>query len=156
MTETTAADGYLIAFERGTLDDDAPEIRARLSALKNQSKALRAGKAELPADLTKIGAEIRHILMNQAHNARNTLFEAMIHEITITADDTVRPVFNCYSPDTTKGQPLKDRPLPTVTRTRRFAHCPTMVGDTGIEPVTSSVSTRLPDFSQRTRDFATG
>jgi hypothetical protein len=64
LTETTAAvDRYLIAFERGTLDDDAPEIQARLSAL-NQSKALRAGKAELPADLTKIGAEIRHILMN--------------------------------------------------------------------------------------------
>jgi hypothetical protein len=44
LTETTAAvDRYLIAFERGTLDDDAPEIQARLSAL-NQSKALRAGK----------------------------------------------------------------------------------------------------------------
>jgi site-specific DNA recombinase len=48
LTEATAAvDRYLIAFERGTLDDDAPEIRARLTSLKNQSKALRARKAEL-------------------------------------------------------------------------------------------------------------
>ena len=113
-----AVDRYLIAFEKGTLDDDAPEIRVPLTALKNQPKALRARKAELeidleqppeaptPADLDAMRAEIRLILTNQTHNDRKALFEALIQEINITADDTVRPVFKIPVAGTATGQTL--------------------------------------------------
>jgi site-specific DNA recombinase len=100
---SAAVDRYLIAFERGTLDDDAPEIRNRLTTLKSQAKALRARKAELeldldqppqaltPGDISAIRDHIRHVLDHESHTNRKALFEALIHEVTITADDTVRP-----------------------------------------------------------------
>ncbi len=95
----------LIAFEKGTLDDDHPDIRTRLTTLKNRSKRLRIRKAQLeyeldqppqtltPDDLDKISKRIRHVLTEGAPNARKAMFQALIREITITADDTVRPVF---------------------------------------------------------------
>lgn len=72
-----------------------------MTALRTQAKTLRTRKADLdqppealtPSDLAAIRAEIRRILTEETHNARKALFEALVHEITITADDTVRPVF---------------------------------------------------------------
>jgi site-specific DNA recombinase len=146
-----AIDRYLTAFERGTLDDDDPDIRARLGALKSQSKVLRARKAELeldldqppqelsPADLSNIRAGIRNVLSNEAHKARKALFEAMIHEITITAGDTVWPVFKLPLAGNDGGPALEGPALTHRDANPMVRALPTMVGDTGIEPVTSPV-----------------
>jgi site-specific DNA recombinase len=149
---STAIDRYLAAFEKGTLDDEDSNIHSRLTTLKNQTKTLRARKAQLeldldqpaqlsPADLAKIHNQIRQILTDGAPQARKALFEALIHEITVIADDTVRPVFKL--PLTSEDERLaQNGPASTATDTADQAvrALPTMVGDTGIEPVTSSVS----------------
>jgi site-specific DNA recombinase len=146
-----AVDRYLTAFEKGAVDDDAPEIRTRLDSLKNQSKALRTRKAELafdldqppqrptPADFAAVRGEIRRILTNEAHNARKALFEALIHGVTIITADTVRPVFKPPIAGNNKGPAPDGLALtdPDINQTVRAL--PTMVGDTGIEPVTSPV-----------------
>jgi site-specific DNA recombinase len=147
LKETTAAvDRYLIAFERGTLDDDAPEIRARLTSLKNQSKALRARKAELeldrdqppqplaPAQLSAIRNRIRQVLAHEAHTTRKALFEALIHEITITADDTVRPVFKLPLVGYDEGPDPQGPALTECDANQMVRALPTMVGLPGIEP----------------------
>jgi site-specific DNA recombinase len=102
---STAIDRYLIAFEKGTLDDEDTHLRERLATLKTQSKQLRARKAQLefdldeppealtPADQAKIRDYIRDVLAHGTPNARKAMCEALIHEITIVADDTVRPTF---------------------------------------------------------------
>jgi hypothetical protein len=149
---TAAIDRYLTAFEKGTPDDEDPDIRGRLATLKNQTKKLRARKAQLEfeldqppqplaaADLAEIRHQIRHILANGAAHTRKAMFEALIHEITLVTDDTVRPVFKL--PLTSKDERLAlNGPAPTTADTANQAvrALTTMVGDTGIEPVTSSV-----------------
>ena len=62
-------------------------------------------QALTPGDLTKISHRIRDILANGAPNARKAPFEALIYEITITADGTVKLSSSSRSPDTTKGWP---------------------------------------------------
>jgi site-specific DNA recombinase len=53
LKDTSAAiDWYLIAFEKGTLDDEDSHVRDRLAALKAQSKQLRGRKAQLRLILT--------------------------------------------------------------------------------------------------------
>jgi site-specific DNA recombinase len=134
LKDTSAAiDRYLIAFEKGTLDDEDTHVRDRLATLKAQSKQLRGRKAQLeieldqppqtltPADQTKIRDRIREILTTGATNARKAMCEAMIKEVVIIADDTVRPIFKLPSPATTKGWPSMDQPSPTAST--RFAHC---------------------------------
>jgi hypothetical protein len=68
------------------------------------------------------------------------MFEALIHDITITADDTVRPAFRLPLAGNDEGLALNG-PAPTATEptNQTVRALPTMVGDTGIEPVTSSV-----------------
>jgi hypothetical protein len=68
------------------------------------------------------------------------MFEALIHEITIAADDTVRPVFKLPLAGDDVGLALNG-PAPTTAdpANQTVRALPTMVGDTGIEPVTSSV-----------------
>ncbi|MFD0747460.1 recombinase family protein [Phytohabitans flavus] len=143
-----AVDRYLTAFEKGTLDDDDPDVRTRLSKLKEQSKQLRARKAQLeyeldqppqsitPGDLTKISTRIRQILTDGTPATRKAMFEALIHEVTITADDTVKPIFKLPLAGNEEGLALNG-PAPTSQDAVRTL--PTVVGDTGIEPVTSSV-----------------
>jgi hypothetical protein len=46
-----ALDRYLIAFEKGALGEDDPEIGSRLTTLKNQSTKLRTRKAQLSYEL---------------------------------------------------------------------------------------------------------
>jgi site-specific DNA recombinase len=147
LKEATAAiDRYLIAFEKGTLDDDDPDVRARLSTLKDQSKALRMRKAQLeyeldqppqtltPGDLGKIRRRVRHVLTEGAPNARKAMFEALIHEITITADDAVRPTFKLPLDGNDEGLALQG-PAPTNDAPNQAVRAlPTMVGRTGFEP----------------------
>ncbi len=157
LKEASAAiDRYLTAFEKGSLDDDDPDIRTRLTTLKNQSKRLRTRKAQLeyeldqppqtltPGDLGKISKRIRHILTDGTPNARKAMFEALIHEITITADDTVRPRFKLPLAGNDEGLALQGPALTTDAPNQTVRALPTMVGDTGFEPVTSSVSTKRP------------
>ena len=47
-------------------------------------------EALAPADLAKIREQIRHILTDGTPTVRKAMFDALIHEIAITADDTVR------------------------------------------------------------------
>jgi site-specific DNA recombinase len=62
-----------------------------------------------------------------------------IQEVTIIADDTVRPVFTLPLAGNDEG-PAPDGLTLTGRAANRAVHAlPTMVGDTGIEPVTSPV-----------------
>jgi site-specific DNA recombinase len=141
---TAAVDRYLHAFETGVLDHDDATVKNRLKQLKAQIKLLRGRKAELEydletppqepdhEDLEKIRVAIREVLSQDTPRVRKALYEALIHEITIVADDTVRPTFKLpLSSDNDEG-PVLDGPAPVRALT-------TSVGDTGIEPVTSSV-----------------
>jgi hypothetical protein len=154
---SAAVDRYLIAFEKGHLDDDNLDIRARLATLKAQSTHLRARKAQLefdldqpptaptPSDLNKIHSQIREILTQGTPQARKALFEALIQEIQIHSDDTLTPIFRLPLAGHDEGLALNG---PAHDQTERTGSAdavralPTMVGDTGIEPVTSSVSVR--------------
>ena len=148
---STATDRYLTAFEKGTLDNDDPDIRNRLNTLKSQSKALRARRAQLEfeldqppqtltlGDLTKIAGHIRDVLTNGTHNTRKAMFEALIHEITISADDTVKPTFKLPLAGNDEGLALQGPALTHSDTNQMVRTLPTLVGDTGIEPVTSPV-----------------
>lgn len=48
---SAAVDRYLTAFEKGTLDDEDDNVRTRLAALRDQSRLLRARKAQVELDL---------------------------------------------------------------------------------------------------------
>ena len=145
---TTAIDRYLTAFEKGTLDDDDPDVRARLAKLKDQCKQLRSRKAQLdfeldqppqalaPGDLTKIRNRIRQILTDAAPAARKAMFEALVQEITIASDDLVKPIFKLPLSGSEEGLALDG---PALTSDNAVRALPRMVGDTGIEPVTSPV-----------------
>jgi site-specific DNA recombinase len=135
---STAIDRYLIAFEKGTLDDEDTHVRDRLAALKNQSKQLRGRKAQLemeleqppqtltPADQNKVRDRIREILTAGVPNARKAVCEAMIQEIVILADDTVRPIFKLPLAGNDKGLALDGPAL--SGRERAVRALPTMVG----------------------------
>src|SRR5262249_1984086 len=123
----------------------------RLTTLKNQSKRLRTRKAHLeheldqpprtltPADLNTIRRRVRHVLTEGPPHVRKAMFEALIHEIHVVADDTVRPVFKLPLDGNDEGLALQG-PAPTSDTTNQTVRAlPTTVGDTGIEPVASSV-----------------
>lgn len=67
------------------------------------------------------------------------MFEALILEITIAADDTVRPVFKLPLAGDDEGLALNG-PAPTAVESanQTVRALPTMVGDSGFEPVTPS------------------
>jgi site-specific DNA recombinase len=150
---SAAVDRYLTAFEQGALDHEDDSIKTRLTALRDQSRQLRARKAQLeaeleqppavpePATLSKIRTRIREIFGHGNEIAKKALFEALIEEIVINSDDSLTPIFKI--PVLRDGQeldlegPALDQ-IPTADAVRAL---PPMVGDTGIEPVTSSVST---------------
>ena len=85
---------------------------------------------------TPAGDRIREVLTIGTANARKAMCEALIGEIHIIADDTVRPVFKLPIDPHDEG-PAPTGPTPSSSIAVRAL--PTMVGDTGIEPVTSSV-----------------
>ena len=65
--------------------------------------------------------------------------EALIHEIIIVADDTVRPTFKLPLAGNDEGLALQGPARPNDQDKRAVRALTTAVGDTGIEPVTSSV-----------------
>jgi site-specific DNA recombinase len=145
----SAVDRYLTAFERGSLDDEDDEIRTRLAALRTQRKHLAGRKAELeaelqqpvdrisPADLDIVRSQIHDALITGTTNVRKALFEELIEEISVDSNDTLTPIFRLpalTSDGEEAGETENHRPEPVVRALT------TMVGDTGIEPVTSSVS----------------
>jgi site-specific DNA recombinase len=98
-----AIDRYLSAFEKGTLDDEDEHVQARLATLKEQTRRLRARKAQLefeleqpptpptPAQLAKISDRIREVLMHGTPTAKKALFEALIEQIEVESDDRLIP-----------------------------------------------------------------
>src|SRR6266542_423987 len=68
-------------------------------------------------------------------NARKAMCEAMIKEIVIVADDAVRPIFKLPLAGHDEGLALDG---PALSGSKRAVRAlPTLVGDTGIEPVAS-------------------
>jgi site-specific DNA recombinase len=149
---TVAIDRYLTAFEKGTLDDENDHVQERLAKLKEQTRRLRARKAQLeteieqpptaptPAHLTKISDHIRAVLTHGPPTARKALFEALIEEIAVQADNRLIPVFRIptVNPADEPETAVEPDPDPDGSAVRAL---PCLVGDTGFEPVTSSVST---------------
>ncbi len=146
-----AVDRYLSAFEKGTLDDEDPDIQARLKNLREQAKQLRADKTRLEFDLdqpptgpsTEELALIRNLIAETinsgSYKAKKALFEALIEDIEIQSDHSVIPRFRI--PTTAHSKGLTPEPtLDQLSVDSAVRALPTMVGDTGIEPVTSSVS----------------
>ncbi|WP_441223830.1 recombinase zinc beta ribbon domain-containing protein [Phytohabitans sp. LJ34] len=143
-----ATDRYLIAFERGALDDDDTQIRHRLARLEDQARQLRGRKAELqlqldqppqalsPADLAAISNAIREILTSQEPpNPQSPLRvpRPRDHRHRRRRGQTSLP----SPPRRNDERPTLDGPALDGNQVVRALT--TMVGDTGIEPVTSSV-----------------
>jgi hypothetical protein len=82
MENSAAVDRYLNAFEKGTLDDEDPDIQARLTNLRKQSTQLRADKTRLefdldqpptgpaPEDLALISNQITEIITTGGHQGQ--------------------------------------------------------------------------------------
>ena len=148
---SSAVDRYLEAFERGSLDGEDDNIKARLATLRDQARQLRTRKIQLeaeleqpptapqPAALSKIRTRIREIFDHGNHIARKALFEALIEEIVINSDDSLTPIFKI--PVFRDGQEpdLQGPALDQIRTADAVRALLPMVGDTGIEPVTSSV-----------------
>jgi site-specific DNA recombinase len=144
-------DRYLHAFERGAFDDTDERIRERLASLKDQIKKLRTRKAQLefeidqppqapsPEQLAKIRNHVHDVLTRGAPSARKALFEALIHEIKVNSDEALTPYFKIPLAENDQ-KPVLPAPAVNGNRTNQMVRTPpTMVGGTGIEPVTSSV-----------------
>jgi site-specific DNA recombinase len=115
----TAVDRYLTAFEKGTIDDEDPDIQNRLTNLRMQAKQLRADKARLefdleqppvgpsPADLALIRDHITEIIRGGDHKAKKALFEALIEAVEIRSDDSVVPTFRIPTAGNDQGLALE-------------------------------------------------
>jgi site-specific DNA recombinase len=152
LKENTAAiDRYLGAFERGTLDDRDETVQNRLTTLKEQSKRLRARKAQLefeldqpptaptPGDLIKIGDHIRDVLTRGTPAARKALFESLIDDITVNSDDTVTPRFRVPMLGKDEGLDLQGPALPETRTTDVVRALPHPVEPRGLEPLTPTL-----------------
>ena len=142
------------ALSKSQVSEMAAHLDAQVEAFRNRPLdggpyTLRGRKAQLeidleqspqmltPTDQTKIRDRIRGILTNGVPNARKAMCEAMIKEIVIIADDAVRPIFKLPIAGNDEGLALAGPALSDSEHAVRALT--TMVGDTGIEPVTSSV-----------------
>ncbi len=144
---SAAVDRYLTAFEKGTLDDEDPDIQIRLTSLRKQAKQLRADKARVQFDLDQpptgptpeglalIRNQIREIITAGGHKAKKAMFEALIEDIEILSDDSVIPRFRI--PTASNGEGLALEPaLDQLPADDTVRVPPTLVGRTGLEPVT--------------------
>ncbi len=153
-----AVDRYLTAFEKGTLDDEDPEVQARLTKLKSQSKQLRSRKAEIEYDLeqppiplagpdiAKIRAEIAEILTHGNHRARKALFEALIDEIEIQSVASVIPRFRIPTHSTDQGSALGAPTLDQKLAGDTVRVLPHPVEPRGLEPLTSTLPERVSAY----------
>jgi hypothetical protein len=83
---------------------------------------------------------LREIVDRGDPSAKKALFEALIHEIKIQSDDSLVPIFKIPMSGPNYEEPAFDGPAADEsTDSGAVRTLPRLVGDTGIEPVTSSV-----------------
>lgn len=124
-----------------------PEIcQPRLAALAERAKQLRTRRAELAADLDGppeapsladldlIREHIRAVVTAGSPQERKSLYEALIGHIEITSDHTLTPVYRV--PTTTDDHELAGSSDPATSGNGAVRALETMVGRTGLEPVT--------------------
>lgn len=149
LKEATAAiDRYLTAFERATLDDEDEHIQQRLATLKEQTRRLRARKAQhefeieqpptapTPAHLAKISDHIREVLTHGSPTAKKALFEALIEEITVQADNRLIPAFRIPIITATDESEQTDTATAPQQDGDAVRALPCLVGTAGFEPAT--------------------
>lgn len=118
------------------MDEEDPDIQARLTNLRKQSKQLRADKTRLefdldqppngptPEDLALIRSQITEIITTGGHKAKEALFEALFEDIEIQADDSVIPRFRIPAANNGEGlalEPALDQ-LSTDSAVRALPH----------------------------------
>jgi site-specific DNA recombinase len=118
---SAATDRYLTAFEKGNLDSDDPEIRRRLTALRDHAKTLKTRKVQLEYDLetppvvlreadqARIRRYIHRIITDTDHKAKKTLFEALVDVIDVESDGSVIPTFKVPATHLATGVPVEDQ-----------------------------------------------
>ena len=99
--------------------------------------AVIAGARSLAATLNEVADHLAEIITSGTANQRKALVEALVARVTITGPDRLVPVFRVPQPEYDDGAaPAQSAGTTPNTPVRT----PTdLVGDTGIEPVTSSV-----------------
>jgi site-specific DNA recombinase len=139
-----ATDRYLLAFERGTLDEDL--VAERLAALKTTRQQLTARRDELtavlndaptapdPALLDQVADHLAEIINTGTPNQRKALVEALVDRVIITGPDRLVPVFRIPQPADQNGaataQPAEAAPNRAVRTMTK------LVGRVGFEPTT--------------------
>lgn len=148
---SASVDRYLIAFEKGTLDDEDVAVQERLAKLKIQSRQLRARQAQLEfdleqppvppsdIDLARIRDHIADVLNHGNHKARKSLFEALVDQIEIQSDDSVIPHFRIPTMRTDQGPILEGPALDQMDSTNTVRVLPHPVPPVGVEPTLSEV-----------------
>jgi site-specific DNA recombinase len=108
-----ATDRYLLAFERGNLDEDL--VAERLAALKTACQQLTARRDELtvalddeptapdPTVLDQVADHLAEIINTGALNQRKALVEALVERVIITGPDRLVPVFRIPQPSDEDG-----------------------------------------------------
>jgi site-specific DNA recombinase len=145
----SAIDRYLQAVENGDLDPTM--VKDRMTKLSSQINQLTGRRDEL-ADLLshapiappamvldELADHIAEIIRSGSPPQRKALIETLVAEVTITGPNTIVPTFRIPQPTAATNTALNTA---KVTDTRPENLVRTMVepvGDTGIEPVTSSV-----------------
>jgi site-specific DNA recombinase len=151
---STAIDRYLQAFEDGDLDPTT--VKHRMKTLSDKITQLTDRRDELtdllseaptvpPAIvLDELTDHIADIIRTGSPAQRKSLIEALVAEVKITGPHIIIPVFRIPQPPTTNDTTGENTEAvaapPAATASERMVR--TMVepvGDTGIEPVTSSV-----------------
>ncbi|WP_425426715.1 recombinase family protein [Asanoa hainanensis] len=140
-----ALDRYLTAFEKGTLDDEDPDIQARLTKLKARSKQLRDRRAEIEFDLDEplraptraelnvIRDHIAETVREGNAKAKKALFEALIENITVTSASTIVPNFRIPL-GATDGMATEAPSRDQQDADSAVRALPRLVGSAGLEP----------------------
>ncbi|GEM_PF-2743344 len=138
-----AVNRYHAGFENGTMDDATagPRLRelhhqiAQLTARRDTLAAAIASQPQPPAPavIGHLASYLRRVIDAGAPAERKAAIEALISQIRVTPEGLI-PVFKIPQP----GTPIPGQPGPTgsqaTVRTKDSS-----VGDSGIEPLTSSV-----------------
>ena len=144
-----ATDRYLLAFERGTLDEEL--VAERLAALKTTRQQLTARRAELtatiddeptapdPVLLDQVADHLAEIINTGTPNQRKAVVEALVDRVIITGPDRLVPVFRIPQPADENGaataQPAETAPNGAVRTMTKLVEL------RGIEPLTYSMRT---------------
>jgi site-specific DNA recombinase len=139
-----ATDRYLLAFERGTLDEGL--VAERLTALKTTRQQLSARRHELtaalddeptapdPTLLDQVADHLAEIINTGTPNQRKALVEALVERVIITGPDRLVPVFRIPQPAHENGaataQPAETAPNGAVRTMTKLVEL------RGFEPLT--------------------